>query len=135
MNKFTLFVYCNFLVLLSTTVYIQNINKQNVNIADETLTDYSFLGRYHYTKFQKEYWRRLNKENIWYWIVKFCPFVLYVYGFGRTFLNMVSLTTWTLIWTSSISCRLWRQMSYSSLSDNGMLQIFSFLIKWLYGAL
>ena len=25
------------------------------------------------------------------------------------------------------------QMSYSSLSGNGMLQIFSFLIKWLYG--
>ena len=28
-----------------------------------------------------------------------------------------------------------QQMSYSSLSDNGMLQIFSFLIKWLYGTL
>ena len=27
------------------------------------------------------------------------------------------------------------QMSYSSLSDNGMLQMFSFLIKWLYGTL
>jgi len=27
------------------------------------------------------------------------------------------------------------QMSYSSLSDYGMLQIFSFLIKWLYGTL
>ena len=27
------------------------------------------------------------------------------------------------------------QMSYSSLSDNGMLQIFSLLIKWLYGTL
>ena len=27
------------------------------------------------------------------------------------------------------------QMSYSSLSNNGMLQMFSFLIKWLYGAL
>ena len=27
------------------------------------------------------------------------------------------------------------QMSYSSLSDNGMLQIYSFLIKWLYGTL
>ena len=27
------------------------------------------------------------------------------------------------------------QMSYSSLPDNGMLQIFSFLIKWLYGTL
>ena len=26
------------------------INKQNVNIADETFTDYSFLSRYHYTK-------------------------------------------------------------------------------------
>ena len=43
-------VYCNFLVLLSTTVCSQNINKQNVNIVDETLTDYSFLRRYHYTK-------------------------------------------------------------------------------------
>ena len=49
-DKFTLFVYCNFLVLLSTTVCSQNINKQNANIADETLTDYSFLSRYHYTK-------------------------------------------------------------------------------------
>ena len=27
------------------------------------------------------------------------------------------------------------QMSYSSLRDNGMLQIFSFLIKWLYGTI
>ena len=27
------------------------------------------------------------------------------------------------------------QMSFSSLSDYGMLQIFSFLIKWLYGTL
>ena len=27
------------------------------------------------------------------------------------------------------------QMPYSSLSDNGMLQILSFLIKWLYGTL
>ena len=31
-DKFTLFVYCYFLVLLSTIVYSQNINKQNVNI-------------------------------------------------------------------------------------------------------
>ena len=38
-DKFTLFVYRNFLILLSTTVCSQNINKQNVNIADETLTD------------------------------------------------------------------------------------------------
>ena len=33
----TLLVYWNFLVLLSTTVCSQNINKQNVNIADETI--------------------------------------------------------------------------------------------------
>ena len=43
-------VQCNFLVLLSATVYAVKTNKQNVNIADETLTDYSFLRRYHYTK-------------------------------------------------------------------------------------
>ena len=30
-------VYCNFIVLLSTTVCSQNINKQNVNIADKLL--------------------------------------------------------------------------------------------------
>ena len=53
----TLFVYCNFLVLLSTTICSQNINKQNVNIADKTLTDYSFLSRYHYTK-SKNYLKR-----------------------------------------------------------------------------
>ena len=43
-------VYSNFLVLLSTIVFSQNINKQNENIADETLTDYSFLSRYLHTK-------------------------------------------------------------------------------------
>ena len=35
---------------ISTTVCSQNINKQNINIADETLTDYSFLSRYYFTK-------------------------------------------------------------------------------------
>ena len=49
-DKFTLFVNCNFLVLLSTTVCSQNINKQIVNIADEIFTDYSFLIRYHKIK-------------------------------------------------------------------------------------
>ena len=50
-------VYRNFLVLLSTPLCSQNINKQNMNIADETLTDYSFLSRYHYTKL-KNYLKR-----------------------------------------------------------------------------
>ena len=52
-----IYTVCNFLVLLSTTVRSQNINKQNVNIADETLTDYSFLSRYHYSK-SKNYLER-----------------------------------------------------------------------------
>ena len=34
-----------FLFYYSTTICSQNINKQNVNIADQTLTDYSFLSR------------------------------------------------------------------------------------------
>ena len=67
-DKFTLFVYCNFLVLLSTTVCSQNINKQNVNIADETLTDNSFLSRYHYTK-SKNYLKR--RYRIRHWIPMF----------------------------------------------------------------
>ena len=50
MDKFILFVYCNFLVLLSTPLCSQNINKQNGNIADETLTGYIFLSMYTYTK-------------------------------------------------------------------------------------
>ena len=40
-DKFTLFEYCHFLILLSTTVCSQNIKKQIVNIADENLTDYN----------------------------------------------------------------------------------------------
>ena len=68
MDKFTLFVYCNFLVLLSLTGCSQNINKQNVNIADETLTDYSFLSRYHYTKSKNYSWRRYR---IRHWIPMF----------------------------------------------------------------
>ena len=63
-----LFVYCSFLVLLSTTVCSQNINKQNVNIADESLTDYSFLSRYHYTK-SKNYLKR--RYRIRHWIPMF----------------------------------------------------------------
>ena len=63
-TNFSLFVYCNFLVLLSSTVYSQNINKQNVNIADESLTDYSFLSRYHHTK-SKNYLKRRYRIRHW----------------------------------------------------------------------
>ena len=51
------YILHNFLVLLSTTICSQNINKQNMNIADETLTNYRFLSRYHYTK-SKNYLKR-----------------------------------------------------------------------------
>ena len=56
MDKFSLFVYCNFLVLLSTTVCSQNINNQNVNIADETLTDYSFLTKSKKRPYRIRHW-------------------------------------------------------------------------------
>ena len=39
---------CNGVSIMSPTTY--NINKLNVSIVDETLTDYCFLGRYDYTK-------------------------------------------------------------------------------------
>ena len=42
----------------------QKINKQNVNIEDETLTDYSFLSRYHYTK-SKNYLKRQYQIRHW----------------------------------------------------------------------
>ena len=64
LDKFTLFVYCNFLVLLSTTLCSQNINKQNVNIADENHTDCSFLSRYHVTK-SKNYLKRRSRIRHW----------------------------------------------------------------------
>ena len=47
---------------------MQSKHKQNVNIADETLTDYSFLSRYHYTK-SKNYLKR--RYRIRHWILMF----------------------------------------------------------------
>jgi len=46
----------------------QNINKQILNIADETLTDYSFLSRYNNTK-SKNYLKR--RYRIRHWIPMF----------------------------------------------------------------
>ena len=64
-DKFTLFVYCNFLVLSKyILMHGQNINKQIVNISDENLMDYSFLKRYHYTK-SKNYLRRRYWSRHW----------------------------------------------------------------------
>ena len=51
---------------LQVQPYAVKTNKQNVNIADENLTDYSFLSyRYHYTK-SKIYLKRryLNRLSI-----------------------------------------------------------------------
>ena len=57
-----------FLFYYSTTVCSLNINKQNLNIADETLIDYSFLNRYHYTK-SNNYLKR--RYRICHWIPMF----------------------------------------------------------------
>ena len=45
-------------------IWSHNINKQNVKIADETLTDYSFLSRYHYTR-SKNYLKRQYRIRHW----------------------------------------------------------------------
>ena len=42
------------------TKYNRMQSKQNVNIADETLTDYSFFSWYHYTK-TKNYLKRRDR--------------------------------------------------------------------------
>ena len=76
-DKFTLFVYCHFLVLLSTTLCSQNINKQIVNIADENLTDYSFLSRYHYTKSKYHLKRRFGIRH-WMLLILESSFDLHV---------------------------------------------------------
>ena len=46
--------------------------------------------------------------------------------------------TWGILYSKTLNneyIERIHQMSYSLLSDNVMLQIFSFLIKWLYGTL
>ena len=73
------FLYSNFLVLLSTTVCSQNINKQNVNIADETITDYSFLRRYHYTK-SKNYLKSRYRIRHWIPMSIGTPCITYIAG-------------------------------------------------------
>ena len=55
-----LFVYCNFLVLLSTPVCSLKLNKQNVNIADGSLTDQSFLSRYQI----KELFKKISNSSL-----------------------------------------------------------------------
>ena len=93
-DKFTLFVYCNFLALLSTPLCSQNINKQNVNIADENLTDYSFLNRYHYTK-SKNYLKR--RYRIRHWIPMFigtpCTIFFYMISFYLLLLAILSFSS------------------------------------------
>ena len=42
----------------------KHIDKHNVNVADETLTDYSFLSRYHYSK-SKNYSKRRYRIRQW----------------------------------------------------------------------
>ena len=58
----------------------QSINKQNVNIADETLKDISFLSRYHYTK-SKKYLKR--RYRIRHWIPMLYWDTLYDSSFSR----------------------------------------------------
>jgi len=117
--KFTLFVYCNFLVLLSTTVYSQNINKQNVNIADETLTNYSFLSRYHFTK-SKNYLKRRSR---------ICHCIPMFFGTPCIILRITIKSTFRF---SLFKFHLWRKIFYNfTLLVRHILYSVSYVnIKW-----
>ena len=64
-----------------------------MNIADETLTDYSFLSRYHYTK-SKNYLKR--RYRIRHWIPMFIgtPCILWQNWIWRIVIILVSYTWW-----------------------------------------
>jgi len=66
------------------------------------------------------------KKNL---IIRFCYFV-YAYISTPNFFRVIYSYTLNKPYIEKI-----HQMLYSSLFDNGILQIFSFLIKWLNGAL
>ena len=55
--------FCCFTMFNPYSVHSQIINKQIVNIADENLTDYSFLSRYHYIK-SKNYLKRRYRNRL-----------------------------------------------------------------------
>ena len=65
----TLFVYCNYLVLLSTTVCSQNYKQTKCKHSRRnSYRLYSFLGRYHYAKSKNHLKRRYR---IRHWIPMF----------------------------------------------------------------
>ena len=99
-DKFTLFVYCNFHVLLSTTVCSQNINKL-WTLQTKLLTDNSFLSRYFYTK-SKNYFKR--RYRIRHWIPRFfgTPCILYRWLQRLRGLRCESGMFLFFIWTSSL---------------------------------
>ena len=71
-------------VLLSSTICSQNINKQIVNIADENLTDYSFLSRYHCTKSNNYLKRRYPNSSLnshVYWDTLYDALCTVVFGY------------------------------------------------------
>ena len=115
-DKFTLFLYCNFLVLLRTTVCSHNINKQNVNIADEILTDYSFLSKYHYAK-SKNYLKKtisnssLNSHVYWDTLYIYrtlsstnhpCRSLSFFYDYAYAFSKTLTFLAWILSFSNLI---------------------------------
>ena len=83
--------------LLNTTVCSQHINKQNVNIADETLSAFLIGNRYHYTK-SKNYLKR--RYRIRHWIPMFIGTPCSICKFSNVAVNFRNrirrLQTWFL---------------------------------------
>ena len=104
-------IYRNFLVLRSTTGCSQNINKQNVNIADKTLTDYSFLIRFHYTK-SKNYLKRLYRIRHWIPMFIGTPCTIMFYYYSLWYRHLKLFTNCHVSWDTRLEFSILPHHSY-----------------------
>ena len=94
---------------------IQSKHKQtNVNIADETLTDYSFLTRYHYTK-SKNYFKRRYRIRHWFPMFIGTPSILYI--LSRFYCYPAFLVSQPSQGLQSNKCEWWNDAYLISKSD------------------
>ena len=106
--------------ILSTTVCSQNISKlQNVNIADEIFTDYSFLSRYHYTK-SKNYLKRL------YWIRHWIPMFI---GTPCTCRRMYFCRNYAALkWAAVTIAKFRKELQNVNLYHEGRFILYTFIL-------
>ena len=110
--------------LRSTTVCSQNINKQIVNIADETLTYYSFLSRYHFTK-SKNYLKRRYRIRHWIPIFIGTPCILWL-------VRTRTLSTKRYYFFDQFTANYCKTIQKLSWGWEGFKETVSVICKWFY---